>query len=249
MGLKLKRKVLRYISRFNPNGTKWENLRSLTAIRLYAGDVPDRHEYEGWIGLSLYQTNRNHIRHNLYLPFPIQDETVDAFQAEDVFEHLQYDKIVSILDEIYRVLKINGYLRLSLPDYRCDVNYDRSIKDLEGRVIFDPGGGYRSRTKLLKLKVYKRIYPILYTNIMRHISGSGHYWFPTIESVRRLIEKSKFAAGGTVNFLHYYDDDGIAITKPIDYSKGYISRTPDHDKSVQNHYRPLSLVVDIIKKA
>jgi SAM-dependent methyltransferase len=243
----LMRKVSRYMSRFNPNGIKWKDLGSLTNIRLYAGDVPKRHEYEGWIGLSLYQSNKNHIRHNMYLPFPIQDEAVDAFQAEDVFEHLRYDKILGILDEIYRVLKINGYLRLSLPDYRCDVNYERSIKDVEGRVIFDPGGGKRRKTKLLKLKLYKKFYPLLYTITLRQISGSGHYWFPTIESVQRLIEKSRFASGGKVEFLHYYNSDGTAVTKPIDYSKGYISRTPDHDKTFQDPYRPSSLVVDLIK--
>ncbi len=243
----LSKKVKRYLSRFNPNGTEWEDLLSKPCIRLYAGDVPDRQEYEGWVGLSLYQCNKNHIRHSVYEPFPIPDESVDAFQAEDVFEHLSYEKIVEILNEIFRILKPKGYLRLSVPDYRCDINYNRSIRDSEGRVIFDPGAGKRSKTKLFKLKLYKRLYPLLYTNTVRQITGSGHYWFPTIESVKSLLEKSKFASGGEVNFLHYYDIDWTPITNKIDYSKGYISRTPDHNKTVQNPFRPLSLVVDIIK--
>ena len=39
----------------------------------------------------------------------------------------------------------------------------------------------------------------------------------------------------------------IYITNKIDYSLGYISRTPDNDDRVKNPYRPMSIVVDCYK--
>jgi len=50
-----------------------------------------------------------------------------------------------------------------------------------------------------------------------------------------------------VEFLHYYDDTGKSIINDIDYTKGYICRTPDHDKRVQSPRRPMSIVVDANK--
>jgi len=49
-----------------------------------------------------------------------------------------------------------------------------------------------------------------------------------------------------INFLHYYTNTE-QITNQIDYSKGYIQRTPDNDKRVQDPYRPLSIVIDAYK--
>lgn len=51
----------------------------------------------------------------------LSDNSVDIYQSEDVFEHIEYQTIPSIFNEIYRVLKPNGLFRLSMPDYRCDI--------------------------------------------------------------------------------------------------------------------------------
>ena len=50
-----------------------------------------------------------------------------------------------------------------------------------------------------------------------------------------------------IQYLHYYDENNNAVTKTIDYSNGWICRTPDNDKRVQNPYRPMSIVVDCYK--
>jgi predicted SAM-dependent methyltransferase len=117
-------------------------LSSLSFVNLYAGDIPDMPEYrsEQKIGLSLTQNDRWHIRHDVSKPLPIPDDSVDIYQSEDVFEHIGYRKIPAILSEVHRVLKKGGLFRLSLPDYRCDVRNNRSIKDAEGNIVFDPLG-------------------------------------------------------------------------------------------------------------
>ena len=52
---------------------------------------------------------------------------------------------------------------------------------------------------------------------------------------------------GKINYLHYYDNNNNSITNKIDYSKGYVRRTPDHDNRVKNPYRAMSIVVDCYK--
>lgn len=193
-------------------------------IYLYAGDVPEMVEYDKCIGLSINQSNKNHIKHDVINKFPIEDNSVDIFQSEDVFEHIEFEKLSAVINEIYRILKPGGLFRMSLPDYRCDILNQRTLKGRDGSFLFDPEGG----GKFVNGKVIK----------------GGHLWFPTYEIVKDLLEKTSFE---NVKFLHYYNESGEAITHKIDYSIGYIKRTPDNDPRVKSPYRPLSIVVDCVK--
>lgn len=199
----------------------WEQVRRMPTIRLYAGDVPKMKEYDGMIGLSLTKNDHNHLQHDITQPFPLENNSVDSFQAEDVLENIPYEKLISVINEIYRVLKPSGLFRLSAPDYGCDVLYDRSLKDESGQIVFDPGGGTPD--------------------------NPGHVWFPRIDTVMQLLIKTKFQGSGKIELLHYYNKDGTFVTKSIDYSKGLIRRTPDFDQRVKSPYRPMSLVIDLIK--
>lgn len=200
----------------------WEQVKQMPVIRLYAGDVHKQKEYEGLIGLSLSRNDQNHLRHDITQPFPLMDNSVDSFQAEDVLEHIPYEKLVPVINEIYRVLKPDGLFRLSVPDYGCDVLQNRSIKDEKGQIVFDPGGGGTPE-------------------------NPGHVWFPRIDTVMQLLTKTKFHESGKIELLHYYNKDGTFAAKPIDYSKGHVRRTPDFDERVKNPYRPMSLVINLIK--
>lgn len=192
-------------------------------IKVYAGDVYNVDGlYDGWIGLSLAQENENHIKHDMRNKLPFEDNSIDAFQSEDVFEHIEYNLLPQIINDIYRVLKPKALFRLSLPDYRCDILRRRSLYDFEGNLIYDPFDGGTDKTP-------------------------GHLWFPMIESVRKLLESTKFHTHGSTEYLHFYEIDGTPITKSIDYSLGMIRRTPDNDDRVKNPYRPMSIVVDMHK--
>ncbi|MCB0935915.1 MAG: class I SAM-dependent methyltransferase [Mycobacterium sp.] len=212
---------------------KFSELSSRPVVRLYAGDVPDMPEYRSKqvVGLSLSQDDDWHIRHDVTLPLPLPDESVDVYQSEDVFEHIDYSQLPAALKEIHRVLKKGGLFRLSMPDYRCDLLVERSLKDERGNIVFDPGGG----------GAYRRQY-LLFGK--KQVVNRGHVWFPKYETVSKLLSDAKFSS---VEFLHYYDENGVAVTKPIDYSKGFIKRTPDNDARVAHPFRPMSIVVDCIK--
>ncbi|MBD2484159.1 glycosyltransferase family 92 protein [Planktothrix sp. FACHB-1365] len=207
----------------------WERIFEQNPIRLYAGSLSKQAKEDGWIGLALDKSDQWHIKHDLTQPFPIGDGVVDCFQAEDVIEHIEPADLLSVtFPEIYRVMKPGGFIRISLPDYRCDYLIDRCWKNEQGDVYYDPLGGGKWDAKL------KRVTP------------GGHIWFPTYERLRSLIELSPLRHC-KADWLHYYDVTGQPVIHDIDYSKGYIMRTPDHDRRVQNPRRPLSIVVDLYK--
>ena len=210
---------------------KFENIVDNDNIYLYLDDLSrQRRDYtnKNFIGLSLTNNNEYHIQHDVTNPIPLNDNTVDIVQSEDVMEHIEYNMLKNSINEIYRILKPGGLFRLSMPDYKCDILYNRSEKDSNGNVIFDQGGG----------GAYDR-------NNKKVIRG-GHVWFPVFSSVKSLLESTDFL-NDKINYLHYYDANNTPVINKIDYSKGYIIRTPDHDNRVKNPFRPMSIVVDCYK--
>ena len=147
---------------------KFNDIINNDNIFLYCGDiVKQRRDYTNtpFIGLSLHRDNQYHIQHDMTLPIPLKDNTVDIVQSEDVMEHIEYSMLKKSIDEIFRVLKPGGLFRLSMPDYKCDVLYNRSEKDCNGNIIFDSGGGGR------------------YDRINKKVITGGHVWFPVFNSV------------------------------------------------------------------
>ncbi len=209
---------------------KFEDIVNNNNIYLYLGDMSiQRRIYTNtnFIGLSLMVDNEYHIKHDVTKPFPLKDNTVDLIQSEDVMEHIEYNRLQQTINEIYRVLKPGGLFRLSMPDYNCDILYKRSEKDSNGNIIFDRYGGGE------------------YDRVNNRVVNGGHVWFPVFSLVKSLLESTDFV-NDKINYLHYYDGS-TPVTNKIDYSKGYISRTPDNDIRVQNPYRPMSIVVDCYK--
>ncbi len=49
------------------------------------------------------------------LEMPYKDETFDIVQASHIIEHFGYPEITKVLDELFRVLKTNGYLIIRTP--------------------------------------------------------------------------------------------------------------------------------------
>lgn len=210
---------------------KFDDIINLNEIYLYLGDIDiQRRIYtnKNFIGLSLNYDDHIHINHDVTKPIPLNSNTVDIIQSEDVMEHIEFKLLKNSINEIYRLLKPGGLFRLSMPDYNCDILYNRSEKDIYGNIIFDEGGGG------------------IYDRLNKKIMGGGHVWFPTYNSVKALLESTNFS-NDKINFLHYYDQNNKPVTKKIDYSMGFVLRTPDNDERVKNPYRPMSIIVDCYK--
>ena len=209
---------------------KFDDIKNNKNIYLYHGDLDPRNINKNkikFIGLSINKCDNRHIRHDVNKKLDLLDNSVDILQTEDVLEHIEYDNLVKIFNEIYRVLKPGGLFRLSVPDYRCDIFYNRTIKR-GNELIFDPGGGGKWNSK------------------KRKVINGGHVWFPNYEKVLEIYKKSDFDMD-KVEFLEYYDQKGNPVMKGINYEKGYIARTSDNDDRVQNPKRTMSVVVDCYK--
>jgi len=206
----------------------WQTFLASDTRQLYAGKLRrGLPQYSTHFGITPFYASTRNIHQDVTLPFRIPDDCVDAFQSEDVFEHIDYAKLASVFKEIYRVLVPGGLFRLSLPDYNFDLYAERCQRGLNGEFVFDPSGGGRL--------------------VDGTVVDGGHVWFPTIDSVKRLFSHSPFGLGINVHLLQYNNPDGTFQMSPIDYSLGNIQRTPDHDVRVRDRPRPISIVVDAFK--
>ena len=206
----------------------WEDFLASNSKKLYAGKLRRAlPQFATHFGVTPFFASTRNIEQDVSAPLPIPNESVEVFQSEDVFEHIELSKMVPIFNEIHRVLVPGGLFRLSLPDYHFDLYVERCERGPRGEIVFDPGGGGEF--------------------VDGRVTGGGHVWFPTIEIVRDLFNESLFGSRGVVRFLQYNNGDGTFQMDTIDYSLGHIQRTPDHDARVAERPRPISIVVDARK--
>src|SRR5260221_6915250 len=219
-----------FLCRYGPlRFPSWEDFRESNSRKLYAGKLRRAlPQFATHFGITPFYASTRNIHHDVTKPFPIPDGSVELFQSEDVFEHIELADMSAIFNEIHRVLSPGALFRLSLPDYHLDLNIQRCQRGSTEEIVFDPGGGGHF--------------------VDGRVTGGGHVWFPTIEIVRDLFKNSLFGTRGIVKYLQYNNRDGTFKLNPIDYSLGYIQRTPDHDDRVSSRPRPISIVVDAYKQ-
>lgn len=64
------------------------------------------------------------ILHNLInYPWPIEHNSVDEILSEEFLEHVSFKETVSVLSEMYRILKPNGKARIQVPDIGKCMHY------------------------------------------------------------------------------------------------------------------------------
>ena len=190
-------------------------------IRFYAGNICDdiHRRTKGLYGLSICGVDSRHIKHDVCEKYPIPDNSIDSYEAEDVFEYVKKEMQVDAINEIYRILKPQGYVRFTLPDYNSPYLKRRTMCDKQGRMLFDAvgGGAYGAEG----------------------IQDNGSIYFATYEDFNRILEKTKFTR---IEWLCYYTVDGVLHKKFIDMNKGYVNRVCN--ESDDNVY---CLVVDCYK--
>lgn len=201
----------------------WDEALQSDRVYLYAGDLPRPYrQHSSFYGITPYRRARRNIFHDLSSKFPIGDNCVDIFQAEDVFEHIDLDLVPEIIGEVRRVLKPHGWFRFSVPDYNCPVIRDRSLKGPDGRLIFDPGGGGALEDG--------------------NVVGGGHVWFPDISIVKSLFKGAGFSR---LEFQQYYREDGSFICNEVDHSLAFVRRSAEFDP--RSGGKPISIILDAYK--
>ena len=223
----------KFISEFNFQ--KWNN-----ELFLYHGSLSKsepQYNDQRFVGLPLLRKHYREITCDLNKRLPLDDCCADAFQSQDVLEHLEPEKVVNSLNEVYRVLKKGGLFRLSLPDYNSPLLQKRSVYNYKGEILGDLALG----SKVIVDGFDSEVYCINTSSL-----GNAHLWFPTFELVNKYIMESHFANAFSCNWLHANIKNNKPILKKIpNFNTFFVSRCPPNDMRADG--LPVSLIVDLIK--
>jgi SAM-dependent methyltransferase len=185
-------------------------------------------------GLALHPAHDREIKHNLADPLPFADNAIAKIQAQDVLEHVAFEKVSFVLDEVYRVLKPGGIFRLSVPDYRSPVLKRRSIYDGRGRVIGDLMMGATSYLDPATGEARVRFSE----------DGEAHLWFPRYELITHLVLKSEIRKAA-IHFYQGFLDDHSFLCEPVPENEMYVLRAAPHDRRAGGS--PTSIIADFVK--
>ena len=193
-----------------------------------------QYQIPNFMGLALQPAHDREIKHNFTDPLPFGDDSIAKIQAQDVLEHVAFDKVPAILDEIYRVLRPGGIFRLSVPDYRSPVLKRRSIYDARGRVIGDLLMGATSYLDQATGDARVRFSE----------DGDAHLWFPRYELITHLVLKSEIRKAA-IHFYQGFVDDYGYLCEPVPENEMFVQRATPHDRRAGG--APTSIIADFVK--
>ena len=193
-----------------------------------------QYQIPNFTGLALQPAHDREIKHNFTDPLPFGDGSIAKIQAQDVLEHVAFEKVPAILDEIYRVLRPGGIFRLSVPDYRSPVLKRRSIYDARGRVIGDLLMGATSYLDQATGDARVRFSE----------DGDAHLWFPRYELITHLVLKSEIRKAA-IHFYQAFLDDHSYLCEPVPENEMFVQRAAPHDRRAGG--APTSIIADFIK--
>jgi hypothetical protein len=96
---------------------------------LYFGNLfPHEDQFKSGLfaGLAIHPKYDRDIPHDIRTPLPFADGSIEGCQAQDVFEHLEYEAVTEVLDDVYRCLAPAAPFRLSVPDYNSPLLRSRT---------------------------------------------------------------------------------------------------------------------------
>jgi hypothetical protein len=204
---------------------------------LYFGNLlPSEPQYRSglFLGLALKPLHDKEIFHDAAQPLPFVDGSVAGIQSQDVFEHIEYDRVTAILDEVFRCLQPGAMFRLSLPDYNSPLLQSRSAYNAEGKILCDLAmGGLPVATMSGGISV--RFSP----------NGEAHLWFPTYTKVLHLILASQIRKCSSIEVHHAWLDRHDFICREFEHGNMPVIRVPPRDMRAGG--APISIVIDFVK--
>lgn len=236
---KIVRKIYKlYISNSNKILFKLNQKKDLSKHYLYYGNIGEHEEQfynTKFIGLSLRPLTKRDTLHNAYHNLPCEPNSIKKIQSQDVFEHLEYEKIPSVLNSIYETLKPGGTFRLSVPDYNSPAMRKECVFDELGNIMVDISCGGR----------------VIYDNklpgkkALFQTDGNAHLWFPTYKTIKELISKSSINKSSKIIFYHYFIDRDKFVCDVLPENEMPVLRMPPND--MRSAGKPVSIIVDFIK--
>ena len=203
-------RISRIVRKSRRQFRKWQGQQNLKLNLGCGGDLKP-----GWINVDLWLDSVDSrpegseavfINYDLRREIPLDDGSCALIYSSHFFEHLDYEVALRQLRECYRLLKPNGTLRISLPDFkgacRAYLNNDADYFSLVDTNVFLPEVEPDSLTL------------IDYLNFAAYQSGEHKRMYDE-EKVVLLLKKIGFS---TVNVSSY--DGTIDPPSPLrtDYS-------------------------------
>tara|TARA_Y100000991_G_C21928466_1_gene329746 strand:- start:49 stop:864 length:816 start_codon:yes stop_codon:yes gene_type:complete len=106
-----------------------------------------------WINLDFNSNSKNVFKANLITNIPLKTNSADFVYSSHFIEHLDCEDLNQLLDEIFRILKPGGILRISTPNYEYLVKeYISLIKEKE---LNDE---IKTKIKFVKLLIIDQIF-------------------------------------------------------------------------------------------
>src|SRR5665811_349830 len=81
--------------------------------------------FDGWINLdnnSDFNISKLEINHDMRLPLPFEEDSVDFIYNEHFLEHLTIEEGQQAIKDFMRVLKKGGVMRMAMPDLKETVD-------------------------------------------------------------------------------------------------------------------------------
>ncbi|MDR3177221.1 MAG: methyltransferase domain-containing protein [Desulfovibrio sp.] len=103
-----------------------------------------------WLTADAFKAEAD-IYLNVYSKFPFPDNSFDVVYSEHLIEHIVVDKIAHFLQEVYRILKPGGLLRITTPDLEIHSSNYVSKNDIFFTPIIDK---YKARLDKQKNKYW-----------------------------------------------------------------------------------------------
>lgn len=84
--------------------------------------------HKDWINIDFTSKSEDVIEHNLLNGIPLEDDSIDVLYHSHVLEHFTKMDGEELMKECYRVLKVNGIIRIAVPDLETiAVEYLRNL--------------------------------------------------------------------------------------------------------------------------
>ena len=75
-----------------------------------------------FVNIDFFTNKKTDYGMDLRFPFKIESNSIDGIFTEHTFEHLSHQEVDNALSECYRILKIEGVIRIIVPDLSILLN-------------------------------------------------------------------------------------------------------------------------------
>ena len=145
------------------------------------------HGIKDWLNADFLPSSKEILHLDATKPFPIKSNTFNYVFSEHMIEHISYDQGRQMLDECYRILKVNGKIRIATPDLSFLIRlYGSKKSDLQERYI-----EYWTDRFIEKCEPSYYHATFVINNFVREW---GHTFIYDEELLRLSLEKSGFSA-------------------------------------------------------